>query len=99
MIATNVELESLRTFSAGRLAQPGIPATTGFMGLGMDVFSYPAAPSTNEKQFHSCTTRGCQGTSSIDENGTVNRQMLWARFRKGRPTLLDQQTHVSRTIQ
>ena len=89
MIATNVELESLRTFLQG--AWPNRETSYNRLyGIGMDVFSIlpRLQQMRNNPQLY---YQGLSGNLSIDENGTINRQMLWARFSKGRPTLLDQQ--------
>lgn len=88
MIATNIELESLRTFLQG----PWPNRETSYnrlYGLGMDTFSIlPRLQRMRDNP--QLYYQGLSGNLSIDENGIINRQMLWARFQKGTPTLLDQ---------
>ena len=89
MIATNIELESLRTFLQG-----GWPnretSYNRLYGLGMDIFSIlPGLERMrNNPQLH---YQGLSGNLNIDENGIIHRQMLWAKFRNGTPALLDKQ--------
>ncbi len=87
MIATNVELESLRTFLQG-----GWPnretSYNRLYGLGMDIFSIlPRLQLMRENPL--LHYQGLSGNLGIDENGIIHRQMLWARFNKGTPRLLD----------
>ncbi len=89
MIATNVELESLRTFLQG-----GWPnretSYNRLYGLGMDIFSIlPHLQLMRENPL--LHYQGLSGNLGIDENGIIHRQMLWARFKKGTPRLLDNQ--------
>ncbi|MGB3648554.1 MAG: penicillin-binding protein activator, partial [Desulfobulbales bacterium] len=90
MIATNIELESLRTFLQG--SWPGSQTSHNRLyGIGMDIFSIlPRLERmrSNPQLYY----QGLSGNLSIDEDGTIDRQMLWAIFRKGTPTLLDKQT-------
>ena len=90
MIATNIELESLRTFLQG--SWPGSQTSYNRLyGIGMDIFSIlPRLERmrSNPQLYY----QGLSGNLSIDEDGTIDRQMLWAIFRKGTPTLLDNQT-------
>ena len=89
MVATNLELESLRTFLQG-----GWPnretSYNRLYGLGMDIYAILSRLERMRKNplLH---YRGLSGILSIDENGIIHRQMLWARFSKGIPELLDQQ--------
>ena len=89
MIATNIELESLRTFLQG-----GWPnretSYNRLYGLGMDIYSILSRLKRMRKNplLH---YRGLSGILNIDETGIIHRQMLWARFSKGKPVLLDQQ--------
>ena len=89
MIATNVELESLRTFLQG-----GWPnretSYNRLYGLGMDIFSIlPRLQLMREDPL--LHYQGLSGNLAIDANGVIHRQMLWARFNKGTPRLLDKQ--------
>ena len=89
MIATNVELESLRTFLQG-----GWPnretSYNRLYGLGMDIFSIlPHLQLMRENPL--LHYQGLSGNLGIDENGIIHRQMLWARFKNGTPRLLDNQ--------
>jgi outer membrane PBP1 activator LpoA protein len=90
MIASNIELESLRTFLQG-----GWPnretSYNRLYGLGMDMYAILSRLERMRKNplLH---YRGLSGILSIDENGIIHRHMLWARFSKGIPELLDQQT-------
>jgi outer membrane PBP1 activator LpoA protein len=89
MIATNIELESLRTFLQG-----GWPnretSYNRLYGLGMDIFSIlPLIERMRENPM--LHFQGMSGNLSIDENGIIHREMLWASFRKGSPALLDKQ--------
>ena len=90
MIATNVELESLRTFLQGGWPNRNT-SYNRLYGLGMDI--YAILPRLERMRSNSqLYYQGLSGNLYIEENGIVNRQMLWARFRKGKPTLLDKQT-------
>lgn len=90
MIATNVELESLRTFLQGGWPNRNT-SYNRLYGLGMDI--YAILPRLQRMRSNSqLYYQGLSGNLYIEENGIVNRQMLWARFRKGKPTLLDKQT-------
>ena len=89
MIATNIELESLRTFLQG-----GWPnretSYNRLYGLGMDIFNIlPLLQRMRENPL--LHYQGLSGNLSIDKNGIIHREMLWASFRKGSPTLLDKQ--------
>ncbi len=89
MIATNIELESLRTFLQG-----GWPnretSYNRLYGLGMDIFSIlPVIERMGENPM--LHFQGVSGNLSIDENGIIHREMLWASFRNGSPALLDKQ--------
>lgn len=89
MIASNVELESLRTFLQG-----GWPnretSYNRLYGLGMDIYAILSRLERMRKNplLH---YRGLSGILNIDEDGIIHRHMLWARFSKGIPELLDQQ--------
>ena len=90
MIASNVELESLRTFLQG--GWPGWDTSYNRLyGLGMDIFSI--LPRLERMRNNpDLYYRGLSGSLSIDENGIINRQMLWAKFQMGKPVLLDIQS-------
>ncbi|GMR06593.1 MAG: penicillin-binding protein activator [Gammaproteobacteria bacterium] len=89
MIASNIELESLRTFLQG-----GWPnretSYNRLYGLGMDIFSIlPRLQMMRENSL--LHYQGQSGILHIDTDGVVHRQMLWARFIKGIPDLIDRQ--------
>lgn len=90
MIATNVEIESMRTFLQG--AWPN--RDTGYnrlYALGMDLFSVipKLERMTNNPYIY---YKGLSGVLNLDRNGNMIRQLLWARIRKGTPQLLDRHT-------
>ena len=89
MIATNIELESLRTFLQGGWENRET-SYNRLYGLGMDIFSIlPRLQLMRETPV--LYYQGLSGNLSIDADGIIHRQMLWARFKKGIPGLLDNQ--------
>ncbi len=89
MLATNVELESLRTFLQGGWANRDT-SYNRLYGLGMDVHSI--LPQLQIMRKNSMLHYpGLSGILNIDANGVVHRQLLWARFIKGKPELIDKQ--------
>lgn len=90
MIASNVELESLRTFLQGGWPNRNT-SYNRLYGLGMDIFSIlPRLQMMRENSL--LHYQGLSGILNIDANGVVHRQMLWARFVKGIPELIDKQS-------
>ncbi|MFW2439206.1 MAG: penicillin-binding protein activator [Arenicellales bacterium] len=89
MIASNVELESLRTFLQG--AWPNRDTSYNRLyGLGMDIFSIlPRLQTMREGTL--LHYQGLSGILNVDTDGIVHRQMLWASFIKGTPALIDRQ--------
>jgi len=89
MIANNVELESLRTFLQGGWPNRDT-SYNRLYGLGMDIFSIlPRLQKMRENSL--LHYQGLSGILNIDADGIVHRQMLWARFIKGTPELIDKQ--------
>ncbi|NOY16229.1 MAG: penicillin-binding protein activator [Gammaproteobacteria bacterium] len=90
MIANNVELESLRTFLQGGWPNKDT-SYNRLYGLGMDIFSIlPRLKRMRENSL--LHYQGLSGILNIDAEGVVHRQMLWARFIKGTPDLIDKQS-------
>jgi len=89
MIASNVELESLRTFLQGGWPNKDT-SYNRLYGLGMDIFSIlPRLQMMRENSL--LHYQGLSGILNIDKDGVVHREMLWARFIKGIPELIDKQ--------
>ena len=87
MIANNIELESLRTFLQGSWPNRNT-SYNRLYGLGMDIFSIlPHLQRMRDNPL--LHYQGLSGILSIDANGVVHRQMLWARFEQGTPNLID----------
>ncbi len=90
IIASNVELESLRTFLQGGWPNRDT-SYNRLYGLGMDIFSIlPRLQKMRENSL--LHYQGLSGILNIDADGIVHRQMLWARFIKGTPDLIDKQS-------
>jgi outer membrane PBP1 activator LpoA protein len=87
MIATNVEIESLRTFLQG--AWPNRETSYNRLyALGMDLHSIiPLIDGFSRNPL--LHYRGLSGILNMDENGIIDRQLLWAKFRRGTPGLMD----------
>ena len=89
MIATNIELESLRTFLQGGWENRET-SYNRLYGLGMDIFSIlPRLQLMRDTPV--LHYQGLSGNLNIDADGIIHRQMLWARFKNGTPELLDNQ--------
>ena len=87
MIASNVELESLRTFLQGNWPNRNT-SYNRLYGLGMDIFSIlPRLQRMRDNPL--LHYQGLSGILSIDANGVVHRQMLWAMFEQGTPDLIN----------
>jgi len=89
MIATNIELESIRTFLQGGWPNSDT-SYNRLYGLGMDIFSIlPRLQMMRENSL--LHYQGLSGILNIDADGIVHRQMLWAWFIKGTPELINKQ--------
>jgi len=87
MIASNIELDSLRTFLQGGWHNRDT-SFNRLYGLGMDIYSI--LPYLQNMRNNSLLHYpGLSGTLNIDIYGVVHRKMLWAKFIEGVPDLID----------
>ncbi len=89
MIASNIELDSLRTFLQGNWPNRNT-SYNRLYALGMDTFSLLSR--LQKMQENSLLHyQGVSGNLNIDAEGIIHRQLLWARFIQGTPELIDKQ--------